>query len=135
METYPELIAASIAVGIVALLFSVYLITRVLRQSAGNETVQDIGKAIQEGAMAFLKREYRILAAFVIVIAVIIAVFIDYDVLDKVGSDRSLPSTAISYLVGAVGSGLAGFIGMNIAVRANTRTTAGAAQGLNQGFA
>ena len=80
METYPELIAASIAVGIVALLFSVYLIAKVLRQSAGNETVQDIGKAIQEGAMAFLKREYRILAVFVVVIAVIIAVFIDYDV-------------------------------------------------------
>ena len=135
METYPELIAASIAVGIVALLFSIYLITRVLRQSAGNETVQDIGKAIQEGAMAFLKREYRILAAFVIVIAVIIAVFIDYDILDKVGSDRSLPSTAISYLVGAIGSGLAGFIGMNIAVRANTRTTVGAAQGLTLGSA
>ena len=134
METYPELIAASIVIGIIALLFSVYLIARVLRQSAGNETVQDIGKAIQEGAMAFLKREYRILAVFVIVIAVIIAVFIDYDVLDKVGSDRSLPSTAISYLVGAVGSGLAGFVGMTIAVRANTRTTAGAAQGLNQGL-
>ena len=134
METYPELIVASIAVGIIALLFSIYLIARVLRQSAGNETVQDIGKAIQEGAMAFLSREYRILAVFVIVIAVIIAVFIDYDVLDKVGSDRSLPSTAISYLVGAVGSGLAGFVGMTIAVRANTRTTAGAAQGLNQGL-
>ena len=134
METYPELIAASIAVGIIALLFSIYLIARVLRQSAGNETVQDIGKAIQEGAMAFLSREYRILAVFVIVIAVIIAVFIDYDVLDKVGSDRSLPSTAISYLVGAIGSGLAGFVGMNIAVRANTRTTAGAAQGLNPGL-
>jgi K(+)-stimulated pyrophosphate-energized sodium pump len=62
---------------------------------------------------------------------VILAVFIDYDVLDKVGSDRNMPSTAIAYLAGAVGSALAGFIGMSIAVRANTRTTVKAMQGLN----
>ena len=81
--------------------------------------------------MAFLSREYRMLAIFVVLMSIILAVFIDYDVMDKVGTDRSIPSTAIAYLAGAAGSALAGFIGMSIAVRANTRTTVKAMQGLN----
>ncbi|MDP6771011.1 MAG: sodium-translocating pyrophosphatase, partial [Anaerolineales bacterium] len=85
-------------------------------------------------AMAFLKREYRVIAIFVVIISLIITFFIDFDVLGKIGSSRSIPSTAISYLIGAFGSGLCGFIGMNIAVRANTRTTVAAALGLNQGL-
>ena len=96
------------------------------------DRIRFIGKAIQEGAMAFLSREYRLLAIFVVVMAVILAAFIDFDVTGRVGSDStSLPGTAIAYLVGAIGSGLAGFIGMSIAVRANTRTTVQAIQGLN----
>ena len=132
--TNVELIAIALVAGVSALLFSVYLIARVMRESSGDETVQEIGKAIQEGAMAFLTREYTVLAVFVVVMTVILAVFIDYDVLDKTGVDRSIPSTAIAYLVGAIGSALAGFIGMNVAVRANMRTAAGAARGLNQGL-
>ena len=83
--------------------------------------------------MAFLSREYRLLAIFVVIMTAILAVFIDYDVLGKVGNSAasSVPGTAIAYLVGALGSGLAGFIGMSIAVRANTRTTVQAMQGLN----
>ena len=105
---------------------------RILRSDAGSEQVQAIGRAIQEGAMAFLSREYRLLAVFVVVMFVVLAVFIDYDVLDKVpGDSESVPKTAISYIVGAIGSALAGFIGMSIAVRANTRTTVQAQHGLN----
>ena len=82
--------------------------------------------------MAFLSREYRLLAIFVVVMAVILAAFIDFDVTGRVGNDSaSVPGTAIAYLVGAIGSALAGFIGMSIAVRANTRTTVQAIQGLN----
>ena len=121
----------AIAAGLVALAFAVALTMRVLREDGGDEKIQAIGRAIQEGAMAFLSREYRLLAIFVIGMFVVLAVFIDYDVLDKVGTDRDIPSTAIAYLAGAVGSALAGFIGMSIAVRANTRTTVKAMQGLN----
>ena len=65
--------------------------------------------------------------------AIIIGVFIDMDVLDRINGkdDSSVPGTAIAYLIGAIGSGLAGFIGMSIAVRANTRTTVQAMEGLN----
>lgn len=121
----------AIAAGIVALIFALILTMNLMRQDGGNEQVQFIGKAIQQGAMAFLTREYTLLAGFVIVIAIILAVLIDFDVTGRVGSGNSFPSTAIAYLVGAVGSGLAGFIGMSIAVRANTRTTVKAQEGLN----
>ena len=121
----------AIAAGIVALVFALILTINLMRQDGGNEQVQFIGKAIQQGAMAFLTREYTLLAGFVIIIAIILAVLIDFDVTGRVGSSHSIPSTAIAYLVGAIGSGLAGFIGMSIAVRANTRTTVKAMEGLN----
>ena len=133
------IIYIAIAAGIVGLGFAFLLTVNILRQDRGDETVQFIGRAIQEGAMAFLSREYRFLAIFVVVMFVILAVFIDYDVTgrvventdSRVSGDRTLPSTAIAYLVGAIGSALAGFIGMSIAIRANSRTVVKAQQGLN----
>ena len=116
-----ELIYVGLATGVLALLFAVYLIAKVLREDAGNERVQEIGKAIQEGASAFLTREYRTLAVVVLVVSVVIGIFID---IMQLG--RSIPETGISYLVGAICSAATGFIGMNIAVRANTRTAAAA---------
>ena len=123
----------SIVASLVALAFAAFLASTVLKKDAGDEQIRFIGRAIQEGATAFLSREYRLLAIFVVVMTAILAVFIDFDILGKVGSSSasSVPGTAIAYLVGAVGSGLAGFIGMSIAVRANTRTTVQAMQGLN----
>ena len=121
----------AIAAGIVALIFALLLAMNVLKQDRGSEEIQKIGRAIQEGAMAFLAREYTLLAGFVVIMAIILAVFIDFDVTGRVGTDRSIPSTAIAYLIGAISSGLAGFIGMSIAVRANTRTTVKAMEGLN----
>ena len=127
-----EVLILAIIAGVVALGFAGVLTMLVLRSDEGSEEVRFIGNAIKEGAMAFLSREYRLLAIFVVVVFIILAVFIDYDVLDKVsGQADALPGTAISYLVGALGSGLAGFIGMSIAVRANTRTTVQAQVGLN----
>ena len=128
----------AIAAGVVGLGFAFVLAIHILRQDRGNETVQFIGRAIQEGAIAFLSREYRLLAVFVVAMAIILAVFIDYDATGRVADntarvsgDRTVPSTAIAYLVGAMGSALAGFIGMSIAIRANTRTVVKAQQGLN----
>ena len=127
-----EILILAIVAGVVALAFAAYLTWKINQSDEGNEQVRFIGNAIREGAMAFLSREYRLLAVFVVIVFVILWVFIDYDVLNKVGGDGGgIPGTAISYLVGAVGSGLAGFIGMSIAVRANTRTTVQAQTGLN----
>ena len=126
-----EIIVLAIIAGAVALGFGGILTLNLLRQDEGDETVRFIGRAIREGAMAFLSREYTFLSLFVVAMFIILLLFIDYDVIGKLDWDRSVPSTAISYLVGAIGSAMAGFIGMSIAVRANTRTTVKAQQGLN----
>ena len=127
-----EILLLAIVAGVVALAFAAYLAWKVMQSDEGNERVRFIGNAIREGSMAFLSREYRLLAVFVVVVFAIIWVFVDYDILNKVEGDGDpIPGTAISYLVGAIGSGLAGFIGMSIAIRANTRTTVQAQTGLN----
>ena len=99
----------SFAAGATALVFAVALVIYILRQDEGNELMQEIGKAIQEGSMAFLKREYAVLGAFALIIFAVLWIFIDADVLDRIPGDaRSLPATAISYLAGAVGFGAGG---------------------------
>ena len=130
----------ALAASVLSLLFAVFLTRNVLSHDTGNDQVKFIGKAIQNGAMAFLSREYRVLAIFVVVVAVVIAALIDFDLLIRMpdgANDSGIPQTAIAYLVGAIGSGLAGFIGMSIAVRANTRTAVAAQSkenGLNAGL-
>ena len=128
------LLVLSIGAGALALLFALLLTLRVLREDSGNETIRQIGQAIQEGSMAFLQREYLFLALFVVAVLGILAAFIDYDVLDKTAVDRSFPSTAVAYLAGALCSGLTGFLGMSVAIRANTRTTAAAMTSINRGL-
>ncbi len=130
----------SLASGLLALAGAAFLFNWVTSRPAGNEAVREIGALIREGAMAFLRREYSILAVFVIVIFVVLALFIDYNVLGNArieslieggNLDLSGPWTAVAYLAGAIGSGLAGFIGMSVAVRGNTRTATAAQTGLN----
>ena len=122
----------AIASGVVALVFALLLTLNILRQDEGDERVRFIGKAIQEGAKAFLTREYTVLAVFVVIVCVALALLIDFDALAREdGFEVGVPSTAIAYLAGAIGSALAGYIGMSIAVRANTRTTVKAMIGLN----
>ena len=136
-----ETILLAIAAGGIGLVAAALLAVRVLRQPQGNDEVRDIGALIQEGSSAFLRKEYSILALFVLVIFVILAVFIDYNILsnstiDSLGEGGAItsegPWTAIAYVLGAIGSGVAGFIGMNIAVRGNTRTATAAQTGLNK---
>ena len=95
----------------------------------------EVARAIQEGAAAFLKREYTFLAAFVVIAAVSLLIFVDYDVLDRFGEQHGeltdFPRTAAAYIFGALSSAAAGYAGMYIAVRANVRTAGKARDGLN----
>ncbi|MCZ6539936.1 MAG: sodium-translocating pyrophosphatase [Chloroflexi bacterium] len=134
-------ILLAIAAGGVGLVGAALYAWRVMRQPSGNDEVREIGALIQEGSAAFLRKEYSILAVFVVIMFVILAVFIDYNVLDNsvidsLGEGGAItsdgPWTAIAYLLGAIGSALAGFIGMSIAVRGNTRTATAAESGLNK---
>ncbi len=136
-----ESILLAIAAGGIGLVGAALLAMRVLKQPQGNDEVREIGALIQEGSAAFLKKEYSILAVFVLVIFVILALFIDYNILDNakiasLGAGGAItsegPWTAIAYIFGAIGSALAGFIGMSIAVRGNTRTATAAQTGLNK---
>ncbi len=108
--------------GLVALAFAHILTSRIDKASPGTKTMTEIADAIHEGAMAFLKRQYKTLVIFVIVLAVFIVVagyFTD--------SDSLQPATAFAFVLGALCSALAGFIGMSVATKANVRT-ANAAQ-------
>ena len=127
-------LSTGLIAGIVALLFGAWLTMNVMRQEQGNDVMQSIARAIQEGSSAFLRREYLYIAVFVVIIFAVLWVFVDADILDKMPdrvTDRAIPATALAYLVGAFGSALAGVIGMNIAVRANVRTAAAAQKGLD----
>ena len=121
-----ESIIVALAAGGFALLFALFTATRVIRADAGNQRMRAIGDAIREGAGTFLRREYLILAPFVIIVAAGLWVLIDWWT-----EDRTVPETAIAYLAGTICSATAGFIGMNVAVRANVRTAAAAMHGLN----
>ncbi|MDA1215419.1 MAG: sodium-translocating pyrophosphatase [Chloroflexi bacterium] len=110
--------------GVLALLFAGFLAMRVLKHEEGTELMQEIGAAIQEGANAFLKREYTMLAGFVAIVFVILLVL-------GLAREAQEPEVAYAYLVGALASALTGFAGMRIAVKSNMRTAAAARTGLN----
>jgi len=117
------LISIPVAASLFALVFVVYLIFDVMKKDQGNDRMIQISKAIQEGAKAFLKREYIYIGSFVAVISVLIALAPQF-------SDVGLGwRTSVAFICGAVASALAGFIGMGIATRANSRTTQGALTG------
>ncbi|OQY80248.1 MAG: hypothetical protein B6D42_13350, partial [Anaerolineae bacterium UTCFX5] len=118
------LIAAVIGIG-----FAVYQRRWILAQPAGNEKMTRIAGYIQRGAQAFLQRELRSVGILVIIVFVVLMLlsFIDGD-----GGMTAL--TPFAYLAGAIASGLTGFFGMYIAVRANVRTAQAASNSLNQGL-
>ena len=113
------------AAGGIALLFTFWKTSQVSVAEVGTERMQRIAESIQEGAMAFLKAEYRVLAIFVLCIAVLLA---------WSGSENpeSHPLVAVSFIVGALCSGLAGFLGMRVATKANVRTTNAARKSLGE---
>ncbi|MEW6724703.1 MAG: sodium-translocating pyrophosphatase [Bacillota bacterium] len=115
------------AAAVLALLFALYLANRINRADAGTPRMKEIAEAIQEGAMAFLGREYRTLAVFI----VILAGFIVISGITTKGAASMQPTTAIAFVFGAICSMLAGYIGMRVATKANVRTTQAARSGQN----
>jgi K(+)-stimulated pyrophosphate-energized sodium pump len=111
------------ASGILALVVAWFTAAAVNRSDAGNARMQQLAAAIEQGAMAFLKREYRVLFVFVLAVAATI-VGVGYS------TTAMHPATAIAFLLGAGSSVLAGFIGMRVATRANVRTAQAARSGI-----
>ncbi|RVU53958.1 sodium-translocating pyrophosphatase [Anaerosphaera multitolerans] len=102
------LIIASV-VGVLALLFAAYKASFVTKQEAGNDRMKEIASYIEDGAMAFLSREYKALVIFVIALTIVLAIGLNV-------------TTAICFVVGAIFSVLAGYVGMKVATKANVRT-------------
>ena len=107
--------------AIASILAAIYLYFYVNRQSSGTDKMKEIADAIQEGARAFLKVEFKYLAAFVVVVAAVLAIFLD-------------PIMAVAYVFGSVCSAVAGYLGMAVALKANVKSAFAAKQGLNKAF-
>jgi len=102
---------------VLGLIFAGFFAWRVIKSEAGNERMEEIAAAISEGSMAFLSSEYKKIAIFVVVMAIVLGMFIS-------------PWTAVCFVAGALCSGLAGYIGMKIATKANSRTSQAALEGV-----
>jgi K(+)-stimulated pyrophosphate-energized sodium pump len=119
-----NLVYAIPAFGVLALLYTFWKSSWVSSQEVGTERMARIALNISEGAMAFLKAEYKVLSVFVVAVAIILGI--------SGNSEGSSPLVAVSFILGAVCSALAGFIGMKVATKANVRTTHAARTGLGK---
>src|SRR5688572_28435371 len=106
----------------IAILFGIVWAFAIMKQPAGNERMREIAAAIQQGASAYLNRQYTTIGVVGIILFVIIGLALNW-------------ITAIGFAIGAVLSGLAGYVGMNVSVRANVRTAEAARSGLNPALA
>ncbi|NRA03103.1 MAG: sodium-translocating pyrophosphatase [Myxococcales bacterium] len=121
-----EYVIAVLASGVLALVFAWFRARAVARADVGTERMAEIAGYIREGAMAFLRREYTSLLVFVVVVAILLAV---------ANYERGTSLVAVSFLVGAACSALAGFFGMRVATLANVRTSAAARTSLSRALA
>lgn len=110
--------------GVLALAFALYLSKSVLKESMGNDKMKEISEAIQQGAMAFLNRQYRTLIPIALIIFIVLSTLTEHKL-----------ASGISFLVGAVFSAFAGYLGMYIATRSNARTTHAAQTSLKKALA
>jgi K(+)-stimulated pyrophosphate-energized sodium pump len=126
----PWLIAPIAA--LISIIVGLYYYRYVEKQDSGNEKMREISDAIRAGARAFLKREYTVLFMFVGVISVLLLIFLPTPI--WTGNPLNNVSLALAYLFGSSFSALAGFLGLNIATKANAKVANGAKQGLNKAF-
>ena len=119
------IVYAAILCGLIAVAYGIITSQQVLRAPAGNEKMQDIAAAIQEGAKAYLGRQYRTIAIVGVIVLALVWVFLD---------GMRTPVSAVSFAIGAILSGVAGYVGMNISVRANVRTAEAARTSLQGGL-
>jgi K(+)-stimulated pyrophosphate-energized sodium pump len=101
--------------GVLALIYTFVKSAWITKQDVGSDKMANIAKAISEGAMAFLRAEYKVLAIFVVAVAVLLAI-------QGASTEGSSALIAVSFVTGALCSALAGFIGMKVATKANVRT-------------
>ena len=116
-----DALLAALAASVVAILAGIWFSAEISKMSAGNERMQEIAGAIQEGATAYLNRQYATIGAVGVVIFTILGFALDW-------------LTALGFLIGAVLSALAGYIGMNVSVKANVRTAQAAHEGIGAAF-
>ena len=111
-------VVIALVCGMAGVVYGALVTQRLLRKPPGNQEMQDISAAVQEGAKAYLTRQYTIIAAVAVVLAIVLAILQD-------------PVTAIGFVIGGTFSGAAGFIGMNLSVRANARVAEAARGGVS----
>ena len=120
-----------LVVGLLSLLVAKFFSDVVTKAETGNEKMQEISDAIQEGSMAFLNREYKIIAWFIVIMGAVIFLFLDHPATVDFNEG---PWTAFAFVLGSVASILAGYIGMRIATVANIRTTQAARSSITKAF-
>lgn len=114
-----QLLYSAPLAGIIGLVFAMYLVSYIMKLDAGTEKMKAIASAIQEGAMAYLNRQYKTVAVIAVILAILIGVTIN-------------PETAMGFILGAVMSAAAGYLGMNISVRSNVRCANAAKEGMKK---